>query len=216
VVGQPERATGLEALVEDGDPTMIMAVLTEQTGVTSPMAPGLWVIHDESSEGELFQPGQPDYGNGLEGLAEDGDPNALLDTYGEQANIGVFGGVYGDDFLPLVPGAFFDFVIEARPGDRMSFASMFGQSNDLFIATGPEGVALFDSDGTPRDGDISAELSLWDLGTEVNEYLGAGPNQAPRQAAPNTGADEGGVVQLADSGLNLEASALVQVTIAVN
>jgi hypothetical protein len=66
---------------------------------------------------------------------------------------------------------------------------MFGQSNDLFIASGPEGVALFDSDGTPRVGDISVELSMWDLGTEINEY--PGPNQAPRQAAPNTGPRRG-------------------------
>jgi hypothetical protein len=215
VVGQPERAAGLEALAEDGDPTEIAATLSEQSGVSSPLAPGLWVIHGESSDqGELFQVGQPDYGNGLEGLAEDGDPNALLATYGDQANIGVFGGVYGDDFLPLLPGAAFDFEIEAVPGERMSFASMFGQSNDLFIATGPAGVALFESDGTPRSGDVSAELSMWDLGTEVNEYLGAGPNQAPRQAAPNTGADEGGVVQLADDGP--VATELMRVTITPN
>jgi hypothetical protein len=79
--------------------------------------------------------------------------------------------------IPLLPGSAFLFDIEARPGDCISFVSMFGQSNDLFIASGPEGVALFDSDGTPRVGDISVELSMWDLGTEINEYPGAGPNQ---------------------------------------
>jgi hypothetical protein len=217
VAGQPDRPAGLEALAEDGDPTEITAMLDEQSGVVSPVAPGLWVIHGEAEQGELFEPGQPDYGRGLEGLAEDGDPNALLATYGEQANIGVFGGVYGDDFLPLLPGAAFDFELEAVPGERLSFASMFGQSNDLFIGTVPEGVALFNSDGTPRDGaDISADLAMWDLGTEVNEYPGAGPNQAPRQSAPNTGPDEGGVVQLVDDGFeHATATELVRVTITV-
>jgi hypothetical protein len=214
VVGQPERAAGLEALIEDGDPVEITAALAEQSGVVSPLAPGLWIIHREpSGQGELFELGEPDYGNGLESLAEDGDPAALLAYYGEEANIGIFGGVYGDDVMPLVPGGAFVFHVEARPGDHLSVASMFGQSNDLFLATWPEGIALFDDDGAPISGDISADFSMWDAGTEVNEVLGAGPNQAPRQPAPNTGADESGVVQPADSGLNPQAIDLVRVTI---
>lgn len=216
VPGQPQRAAGLEALAEDGDPTEITAALAEQSGVVSPLAPGLWVIHGESDQGELFQIGEPDYGNGLESLAEDGDPAALLADYGEQANIGIFGGVYGDDIMPLPPGGAFLFDIEARPGDRISIASMFAQSNDLFLATAPEGIALFDDDGAPISGDISAELSMWDAGTEVNEHLGAGPNQAPRQAAPNTGADEDGVVQLAEGESVPAAIGLVRVKIMPN
>ena len=39
-------------------------------------------------------------------------------------------------------------------------------------------------------------MMLWDAGTEVNEYPGYGPNQAPRQTGADTGADENGVVQL--------------------
>ncbi len=38
-------------------------------------------------------------------------------------------------------------------------------------------------------------MFLWDAGTEVHEEPGLGPNQAPRQKAPNTGPDEHGVVQ---------------------
>lgn len=215
-VGQPERAAGLEALAEDGDPTEIATALAEQSGVVSPLAPGLWVIHDASEQGELYQLGEPDYGHGLETLAEDGDPVDLLAYYGEQANVGIFGGVYGDDVLPLLPGGAFVFDIEAQPGDRISIASMFGQSNDLFLATKPEGIALFDDDGAPIAGDISAAFSMLNAGTEVDEWLGAGPNQAPRQPAPNTGADENGVVQLADEGLNPAALDLVRVTIVAN
>ena len=34
-------------------------------------------------------------------------------------------------------------------------------------------------------------VALWDAGTEKNEVPGVGPNQAPRQAAPNTGGNDG-------------------------
>jgi hypothetical protein len=225
-VGQPGGAMGLEALVEDGNYIEILNTLVAQSGVVSPLAPGLWVVHGESDQGELFHPGQADYGRGLESLAEDGDPAALLAYYvdpaamltedGEQANIGIFGGVYDDDLIPLVPGGLFTFDIEARAGDRLSFASMFGQSNDMFLATTQSGVELFYSSGAPIEGDISDTIYMWDAGTEVNEHLGAGPNQAPRQAAPNSSLDEGGLVQLADTFLSPEATDLVRVTIVAN
>jgi hypothetical protein len=53
---------------------------------------------------------------------------------------------------------------------------------------------------------------MLDAGTEVNEGLGAGPNQAPRQAAPNSGSDENGVVHPADAD-SPEAINLVRVLI---
>lgn len=75
---------------------------------------------------------------------------------------------------------------------------MFVQSNDLFISPDPEGIALFDSKREPISGDITRYFKLWDAGTEVNEEPGVGPNQAPRQPAPNTGATENEVVDLVD------------------
>ena len=50
-------------------------------------------------------------------------------------------------------------------------------------------------DGNAVTGDITASLKLYDSGTEVDEYAGAGNNQAPRQAGPNTGVDENGTVE---------------------
>ena len=49
--------------------------------------------------------------------------------------------------------------------------------------------ALFEK-GAPISGDMTGRFHLWDAGTEVNEEPGFGPNQAPRQAAPNTGRTE--------------------------
>jgi hypothetical protein len=73
---------------------------------------------------------------------------------------------------------------------------MFGQSNDYFYST-RKPVALFDAKGEPLGGDVTAMFALYDAGTEVNEELGVGPDQAPRQKAPNTGAAENGVVRRA-------------------
>jgi hypothetical protein len=73
--------------------------------------------------------------------------------------------------------------------------TMFAQSNDLFYAPREEGIALFDASGKPIRGDVTSQILLWDAGTEVNEESGLGPNQAPLQAAPNTGPAENGVVR---------------------
>ena len=61
---------------------------------------------------------------------------------------------------------------------------------------------------------ITGEIVLWDAGTEVNEEPGIGPNQAPRQAGPNSGATEGGVVRMVDDGyVYPELSNVLRVTI---
>ena len=201
--GEAQRAEGLEALAEDGNPGELGAAVAAQSGVVSPLAPGVWAVLP-AGEG-LFVAGEPDAGLGLESLAEDGDPAQLQVSYAD-ANIGVFGGIYGDEVAPLPPGEAFFFEFEALPGERLSFVSMFVQSNDIFLGTGPVGVELFDAAGEPLTMDISAQLSLWDLGTELNEAPGAGPNQAPRQAGPNTGPDEDGVVAEVDDGFVYPAS----------
>jgi hypothetical protein len=96
---------------------------------------------------------------------------------------------------PIFPGGAYEFTVTASPGQRLSFATMFIQSNDLLYAPGQDGVALFESDGTPVSGDITGAVNLYDAGTEVNEEPGVGPNQAPRQSGFDTGSDENGVVR---------------------
>jgi hypothetical protein len=93
------------------------------------------------------------------------------------------------------PGQAFEFKITAKPGERLTIATMFAQSNDLFYAPREDGIALFDASGKPIRGDITSQILLWDAGTEVNEEPGLGPNQAALQAGPNTGPAEHGVVR---------------------
>ena len=70
-------------------------------------------------------------------------------------------------------------------------AMMFGQSNDVFVATKSEGIALFDAQGKPIKDAITGFFQYWDAGTEVNEEPGNGPNQ-PMIGGPGVGTAENG------------------------
>ena len=120
---------------------------------------------------------------------------------------------------PLLPGGAYEFEVKATPDTPyLSFATMFVQSNDLFIAPDEMGIALFDMDGMAMEmmmHDVTAELLLWDAGTEANEEPGAGPYQPPRQSAANTGPADGmATVHVVDDGFTYpDVTALVKVTI---
>jgi hypothetical protein len=60
-------------------------------------------------------------------------------------------------------------------------------------------------------------LKLWDAGTEVNEYPGAGNNQSPRQTGPNTGTSELETIMEVDNEFDLlDVDQLVRITISFN
>ncbi|RKH13043.1 hypothetical protein D7V97_06695 [Corallococcus sp. CA053C] len=87
---------------------------------------------------------------------------------------------------PLAPGDVYEFSFTAGANHRLSFVSMFGQSNDWFFGTDPKGIALF-SNGTPISGDITSQVLLWDAGTEVDEEPAVGPHTGPKQASSTDG-----------------------------
>jgi hypothetical protein len=201
--GQLDRGEGLEALAEDGNPAGLAGVLAAQTGVTTVLAPGVWALH--SGQDPLFSIGQADRGEGLEALAEDGGPGDLataLAANGDISASGVFNTPTGADGPgPVPPGGSYEFTVVAEPGDWLSFATMFVQSNDLFFAPDGQGIPLFSGRFT-RGGNVTHMIDLWDAGTEVNQIPGMGADQAPRQAGPDTGADEDGIVDLVNDGFS--------------
>jgi hypothetical protein len=169
-------------------------VLQLSNGKTAPFvsAPVLWAVHDGSTN-PLFTGGQPDAGRGLETLAETGNPGPLLKAVTGAKDVASAG---ADDLPvgaiahgPLTPGQGYQFEVSAVPGQSLSLAWMFGQSNDLFYSN-DRPIALFDAAGKPVKGDMTPQLALWDAGTEVNEEPGLGPNQGPRQATPDAGVVE--------------------------
>ncbi len=157
----------------------------------APNSPGVWAI--TRLKNPLFTVGQYDAGLGLEQQAEDGNPSVLAGNIANDPRVlssGVFAIPVGDDNPgPALPGKYYEFTVTASPGDRLSLATMFGQSNDLFYAPGMVGIALF-MDSRPVSGDVTRYFKLWDAGTEVNQEPGLGSDQAPRQSAPNTGESE--------------------------
>ncbi len=50
-----------------------------------PLSPGVWAVHDANEP--LFTAGQPDRGDGLEAISEDGSPGMLSDSLRGQAGI---------------------------------------------------------------------------------------------------------------------------------
>lgn len=160
---------------------------------SAPTAPGAFAVL--TGDAVFFQNGKSAVGTALETLAEDGNPEPLVALLTKQAGVKQAGLI-----LPGQP-----VTVTAEPGDRIAFASMFVQSNDLFYAPNPRGIGFFNAEGVPAHGELTSEVALWDAGTETNEAPGIGANQAPRQPKSNTGPDEGGAVGEVDDGFSYPA-----------
>ena len=107
-----------------------------------------------------------------------------------------------DDSEVLLPGDTGLVLIPVLPDARLSFASMFVESNDLFFAPDERGIAVTGENG-PVMGDLTDHVYLWDAGTEQNEEPGLGPNQPMRQSAANTGeGDEDNAVRRVSDGFD--------------
>jgi len=198
-VGMPDRGNGLEQIAEDGNPASLAAFVAANAGITYPASPGVWVVHRAGSK-PLFSAGMVDYGNGVEAIAEDGNP-ALLGGRLSMLDGELAGAVFNTPVGasspgPIVPGAKYQFSFDASPGDALSFATMLAATNDVFFAPNATGIALFDASGAAISGDITDQISLWDTGSEGNEEPGIGPNTVTNQLAPNTGTAGEGKVQL--------------------
>ena len=202
------------------------------------ITPGAYAVHTD--ENPIYDLGEP-ASVGLEALAEAGPPTGfegeagLVDELGASMAVQRSGAYTPANTVadpndprgevpgapPIAPGGAFEFEIEVTPGQRLSVASMFVPSNDVFVSTDPSGIALWPEDGEPVDGDVTDSMSLFDAGTEPNaEAPGTGPDQAPAQDAPDQGAEEGGTVRrlsAVDDGHEYPAvEDVVQVTVTPN
>ena len=145
-------------------------------------------------------------------MMEEADSDEHMMDMGKY-HAGIFNTPVGMDAPgPLHPGAAYEFTVAASPEhSKLSLAAMFVQSNDWFVATPSEGVDLFMEDGGPMEGVIA--IRLYDAGTEEDEPVGEGANQAPRQSGPNTGpADDDNTVRGVEM---MDAANFVEVTVSV-
>ena len=178
-------------------------------------SPGTAVVH--TANAAIFTSGKKDRGQGLEAQSEDGNPSMLAKSLKGRKGIKsvtVFNTPVGASAPgPITPGSAYETTISGMPGDRLSITLMMGQSNDWFYAPAESGIDLFQN-GKAMSGDISAQLYLWDAGTEVDQEAGIGSQQGPRQKGPNTGKAENGVVQRVQDGKAYSnASSVLRVTI---
>jgi hypothetical protein len=187
-------------------------IASSRLGGVVPLSPGVFAVYRDANP--LFTVGSP-ADQGTERIAEDGDNAAESAALGSASGLrGSFASPGGADGMPtLGPGEFVTFTINAAGGDRLNFETMFAQSNDWFYSFGANGLALFNGD-TPVSGDVTSQVVLYDAGTEEDTAPGTGPDQAPVQAAPNTGPTDDDRNIRVPSGFTIPAAAsVIRVTI---
>ena len=194
-IGEEDRGVGLERIAEDGQPMELYNYLTETGTGGAPLrlasslsvfSPGIVYAFNTDSD-PFFTQGQPDRPNsGLSYIAEDGNTQFAFD-YLSGLGLPV---AQNNETGPIAPGNDLTFSLEVPQGQnyKLGFSTMLVQTNDWFISFNNNGVALFDENGIPFTGTSeSDELYLFDAGTEEDQPVGFGSDQAPRQAGPNTG-----------------------------
>lgn len=193
--GELDRGQGLESAAEDGNPAAIVASLE---AMKSASGSGSAMAKDKPMRDAM-----PSGDSAQKKADEKPSARAMADVLA----VGVIRERAGGGAGVLPPGAAYEFIVTARPGSRLSFATMFAQSNDCFYGAADAGIALFDEKGRPTTGDVTSQITLWDAGTEVNQELGAGPDQGARQSGPNTGASEKNKVQPVNDGFTYPRTA---------
>ena len=148
------------------------------SGIATGMSPGVFVLHSEGMP--LFTRGEVDRGLGLGDIAETGNISNLVDAFTKAlpdgaTDFGMFNTPVGADGPgPIRVGDAYRLSLEVVTGERLSFATMYGASNDWVFATSQDGIELFDGDRLV-DGDVTGFVGLYDVGTEADEEPGVGP-----------------------------------------
>jgi hypothetical protein len=183
------RPNGLGTLAEQGLADALSNAVRLERGVATALGRGVFVVHTE--QGPLFNLETSDYGLGMEALAEDSDNTALLAnlmaTGRDSTAVGAFDTPIGATSSSVAaPGQAFEFTFKAKKGDKLAIATAFVASNDWFFGSSPDGIPLFLGE-FPRWEDVTPDLRLWDLGTELDEELDVGLNTGVQQTMPNSG-----------------------------
>ena len=115
---------------------------------------------------------------------------------------------------PVVfPGQSVSIQFSAAKGEAITFATMYGWSNDLFFAPANPGIQVYTAQGTPIEGDVSSQIKLWDNGTRINQVPGASVNHPGVADTKNVTEVNGTDAQ---GNTYLPASSLVKATLKYN
>jgi len=186
--GKP-TANGVTAIAERGDNSELWNYAGANTSILTPLSPVLIVVYNGKTN-PLFKTGENDFGKGLSDIAQKGDASVLataLKNMPGVRNVYVAAAQGTTVLLPALAGneaGQIEQKIDIKPGDKISFATMFGYSNDWFFSFGEDGVDA----GTT--GDLSNKVMLYDDGTAVDQFPGAGNSQAAFGGAISNNAGE--------------------------
>lgn len=177
-------ANGLTDIAEMGNNKNLSDYLGDMTGIFTPLSPVLVVIYNGIAN-PIYKVGENDEGHGLTDLAQKGDASGLADylkAVKGVKNVYVLPAAKSTVLLPVIdeqPGSSVSQQISVSKGDKIAIATMYGFSNDWFFATTGE------IDATQK-GDISSEVGLFDDGTAINQFPGAGLTQVNLAGMPQT------------------------------
>ncbi len=180
--GKP-TANGLTNIAEMGDNSILGTYLAGQTGIFTPLSPVLVVVYS-GSENPIYKTGQKDQGKGLKELAQKGDASnlaAYLKTVPGVRDVYVLAAQNTTVLLPKIGsqmGGSVSQSLNVAQGDRIAIATMYGFSNDWFFASKDNGTDAM------QKGDISSSIGLFDNGTAINQFPGAGITQFNLSGTP--------------------------------
>ena len=137
------------------------------TGIITGISPVLVVVY-QGEKNPIYELGKNDPGMGLKDLAQKGNASKLQESLKKMKGVK---GIYIAGTAPVGPGQKVMTQYKAGDGDKLAFVTMFGFSNDWFHANEQALSAKL-------SGDITNKTALFDSGTGVDQYPGAGNRQA--------------------------------------
>ena len=175
---------GLTNIAEAGNIAVMHETLWNNTGIFTPLSPVLVVVYKGNSN-PFYKVGDYDWENGLKDIAQFGNAEILkenlMNNNPEVQDVYIVADPMHTVLLPSIdgnPGSKVSQDLWVTGGSKIAIATMYGLSNDWFFATKGQDVNAL------RVGDISSAIGLFDDGTGVNEFPGAGVNQAALGGTP--------------------------------
>ncbi len=164
----PGEKSGAELtkLAEDGNEDPLYDVVEDKTGIITTLSPAVVVVYT-GDVNPVYSLDAKDPGNGLKTLAQTGNVNPLKEALAKMPNVR---NVYVAGNSAVYPGNKVEVQYSAYKGDKLTFVTMFGYSNDWFYSTGSSVTALSVKD-------ITGDVKLLDDGSAVSQFPGAGNAQ---------------------------------------
>ncbi|MCD8094341.1 MAG: spondin domain-containing protein [Bacteroides sp.] len=156
----------ITAIAQSGDNTLLSAKISDNTGIITGISPAIVVVYT-GDVNPIYEAGKKDAGIGLTNLAQMGDASMLKTSLEKMSNVKK---VYIAGSAPVAPGEKVEVQFDATENDHIAYATMFGYSNDWFYANDAMIPASF-------KGDVTEKTTLYDDGTAVSQYPGAGNAQ---------------------------------------